>query len=227
MALIKYGPTIASASGSVGGTTFARNRAGAYIRQRSKPVVPVSARRTQINGWLGDLVAYWQTTLGASDRAKWDAAAKTTSFPNKLGDAYTPTGLNLYIRTNASLYCCAQAKLATPPINPVGPPLGPTLTYDTGDGVRIATIGSWDPTLTGWLLIHVSAPCRPSINYHKGPYVRMKNIALSDLAALPAVILGKSLCTAGARLFFRLVPVLTDGAVASPTYSFIDLPTPL
>ncbi|GAH76569.1 unnamed protein product [marine sediment metagenome] len=65
MALIKYGVGIADASGSAGGVVFARNKSGAYIRNRTKPVNPKSTRQEAARAVVSYLAQRWHEDLTA------------------------------------------------------------------------------------------------------------------------------------------------------------------
>jgi len=224
MALIKLGPNVAGISGSIGGTTYARNRAGSYARNRTKPTVPNSTKRAQINALMGDLIQTWQSTLTTAERTAWDNAASLTSFPNRLGEAFTPTGVNLYIRSNMIMNLIGRPIVAVPPIQPVAPLFAPTLAYHAIDGIEITAVGEFDLTLAGKIMFTNSPPLRPSINYYKGPWVEKSLKLITDLGALPLPIRAIADCVAGSRYFFRFVIGLNDGSVSSPSILSCDIP---
>jgi len=224
MALIKYGPNISGASGSVGGTTYARNRAGAYMRQRTKPVVPVSLRRSAANSLLSDLLGIWQTVITPAQRTTWDNAAKLTSFPNKLGDAYTPSGCNLFLRSSIQLLNINRPYCTAPPVNPVAPTMAPTMAFHAVNGITLTAIGAWDLTLAGKELYQMSPPMRRSINYFKGPWANLAYQALTDFVGLPLIFLPLIYCVAKSRYFWKFTTVLNDGSVSSPSIVYCDTP---
>jgi len=223
MALIKYGPTIASASGSVGGTTYARNRAGAYMRQRSKPVIPNSTKREQINAWMDNLLSYWQVTLSTAQREVWNAAAALTSFPNKLGDSYVPTGINLFVRSNMTLLISGQAIVTVPPVQPVAPQFAPTLTHVPATGIQVTAVGNFDAALIGNIIFHKSSALRRSINYHKGPWASYSASTVAWLCAVPQTLMASGTLQSNSRYFIRFVTALTAGGVSSPSILSCDV----
>jgi len=223
MALFKFGPLVADARGSIGGLTIARNRAGAYGRQRVKPVVPVSTRRSIINGNLSDLVTYWQETLSTVERTVWDNAAKLTSFPNKLGDSYTPSGCNLFIRSNASLLAIGESVVTVPPVQPVASQLAPTLVHVPASGITITDIGIFDTTQVGNIFLQFSAALRQSINYFKGPWATNGGFPIATLSSLPLTLIISADLTINSRYFYRFVVILDNGAVSSPSILPIDV----
>jgi hypothetical protein len=223
MALIKYGPTIASASGSVGGLTYARNRAGAYMRQRSKPVVPVSARREAINAILSDLITEWQTGLSTTQRNAWNAVGSNTSLPNKLGDGYTPTGLNLWIRSNSLLELSVQSQITVPPTQPTAPQFAPTLVHTPATGIVLTDVGLFDSALLGKILFFKSAALRQSINYHKGPWASYSYQTIAIMANPPVTLMASAALQINSRYFIKFQTILESGAVSAPSIMSCDV----
>lgn len=102
MALVKYGGGIVQMSGSIAGDTHARNRFGNYIRARTKPINPNSARQAKVRSIIALLVERWNETLTADQRAAWETYAAAVNMKNKLGETVNLTGFNHYIRSNCS-----------------------------------------------------------------------------------------------------------------------------
>lgn len=88
-------------SGSIGATVFSHNRFGAYIRARSIPVNPNTARQVISRNIARSLSIAWQNTLTQDQRDAWNVYAANVSWQNKLGDTVHLTGLNHYMRSNA------------------------------------------------------------------------------------------------------------------------------
>jgi hypothetical protein len=106
-ALIKLGQMASDIRGSVGGTTFARNRHGAYARNRTKPVNVINDLTTSSRARFGSQAFGW-TALTQAQRDVWNADAGSVTLLNRLGEAYTPTGRQLFLTANNNL---AQAGL--------------------------------------------------------------------------------------------------------------------
>lgn len=100
MALAKYGGGIIQLSGSIAGNVFSRNRFGNYVRPRTKPVNPHSARQEAIRSVLSFLAEYWHGELDAAQRANWEVYAAAVPMLNKLGEVIYLTGYNHFVRTN-------------------------------------------------------------------------------------------------------------------------------
>jgi len=101
MALIKFGGGITEMRGSMAGNTFSRNRSGAYVRSRTKPINPNSASQQKVRATLAALTDRWSQTLDAAKRAAWNLYGSNVTMTNKLGESINLTGFNHYIRSNS------------------------------------------------------------------------------------------------------------------------------
>lgn len=102
MGLVRFGGGITQISGAVGGDVHARNRFGNYIRPRTKPVNPHSARQESIRAIISYLAEYWHETLDATERGLWEVYAAAVAMKNRLGETVHLTGFNHFIRSNAA-----------------------------------------------------------------------------------------------------------------------------
>jgi len=101
MALIKFGAAIVDARGSIAGTTFSRNKSGAYVRARVKPVNPKSVRQEAARTILSYLAEYWHKTLSPTVRGHWETYAAAVPMLNKLGETIHLSGYNHFMRSNS------------------------------------------------------------------------------------------------------------------------------
>lgn len=227
MALLKLGPLAVDIRGSIGGTTYARNRGGVYARARTKPIIPISPKRDNRNALMAQVVSAWHSTLTLGERLAWTRAAATITIPNRLGEPYTPTGANLYVRSNISLLLTNQAMVTAAPTAPTAPGLAATVAWTGAVGLTITAIAGFDTALSGSILYQVAIAKRTSINFFKGPWDTLQVIPIAELIGLPLNVLGTAECLPGLRYFFRFRPVLADGAMGPATLTYADTPTPL
>lgn len=94
------GPTIAEASGTIGGTTYSRNRYGAYTRKRSNPVNPDTEAQRGARNVFAQTAQEWRTGLTAAERMAYNAAAALQTFTDTLGQTYTLSGQALFMKLN-------------------------------------------------------------------------------------------------------------------------------
>lgn len=134
MAKFTAGPTVASISGSIGGTTFSHNRGGPYMRRRGIPVNPASARQLMRRAALGTISQNWQT-LTRPQQDSWTNWARQNPIVDTLGQSILMSGQQSYIKLNTRLFQYALAQLTLPPIIPAPDALATlTLTADIGLG---------------------------------------------------------------------------------------------
>lgn len=114
MALIKYGAGVAGMSGTVGGQTYARSRTGNYARSWRKPVNTPSAARSIVRGVFGEQAGVWSTLTTAAVN-QWNALAATVTRLNRLGEAYVPTGRQIFLEANLNLDKVGAAAITVPP----------------------------------------------------------------------------------------------------------------
>jgi len=114
MAKFTPGPAVAAVSGSVGGTTFSRNRYGQYMRFRAKPVVSTTPEAQEAKGILTTQTQNWQNLTDA-ERLAWKQYAETHLVTNSLGVAVTLTGHQAYVGINARIDKANGTLLTDPP----------------------------------------------------------------------------------------------------------------
>lgn len=115
MALIKLGGLAQDVRGSMNGTTFSRNKGGAYVRQKVSPVQPVSTYSSRARAIFADLSQRWATTLTTSQRQAWIAFAATHTFVNVFGDAITLSGIAFYQSINRAVLQIGKTYIDAPP----------------------------------------------------------------------------------------------------------------
>lgn len=103
MALVMFGGGVTDARGKIGGTVFARNAAGNYIRAHTHPVNPRSPLQNTRRAMMAYLTHYWSASLTAQERTDWIAYAQGTTWTNKLGQSITINGLAAFLRVNAHI----------------------------------------------------------------------------------------------------------------------------
>jgi hypothetical protein len=116
MALIKLGGLAQDVRGSLNGTTFSRNRGGAYVRTKTSPVQPVSEFSSRARAIFGDISQRWAVTLTQSQRGAWIAFASTHTFVNVFGDSITLSGIAMYQAINRMLGQIGKPYLDDPPV---------------------------------------------------------------------------------------------------------------
>lgn len=169
MALIKHGGGVSAASGKIGGTVFARNKAGSYARSWAKPVNPGTARQTDVRSSFAAGSAAF-SKLSANDVAAWSAYATSLSRVNRQGESYTPTGRQIYIEQYNNMIGVGQTPLTVPSAFsnvPAIDSLGAIVAEDDGGEVGTLTLAACVVTIpstaAGILIIEAAPSHKPSV----------------------------------------------------------------
>ncbi len=175
MALIKLGGLAQDVRGSLNGTTFSRNKGGAYVRQKVSPVQPVSQFSSRARAIFSALSQRWSTALTASQRAAWIAFASTHTFVNVFGDAITLSGLNFYQSINRALLQVGKPYIDAPPSTFASPAVLTCVPLPiSGAGVLATlaqtTVGSAALPANGTLYVFATPPLSPSVTPQKSDF---------------------------------------------------------
>lgn len=117
MALVRFGGGVAEIRASVAGTTYSRNRGGAYQRNRVKPLNPRTAFQTQQRDRLSDLSTNWGGLLTQAQRDQWTSFAALYPRTNVFGAAVVLTGQQFYVAVNTELLSAFLPVLTVPGAN--------------------------------------------------------------------------------------------------------------
>jgi hypothetical protein len=97
MALYKS-PILSAASGSIGGLTFQKSRAGAVLKHRTVRVNRDTPRQQNARNSLKVASSSWTNVLTQGQRDGWTAFANANPIPNSLGAFIQLTGLQMWNR---------------------------------------------------------------------------------------------------------------------------------
>ena len=232
MALIKTGVGIAEISGKIGGSVFARNRFGSYVREHTIPVNPDTSRQDAVRTTFSTLAANWRDLLTEAQRTLWEEWALNSPQKNRLGDVFIPTGMNAYISVNAVRPSIPAGFSATPPAefglcNPIVPTSsGFTASEGTGlISVDLATsIAGWTDDLDDDMaMFYVSKPVSAATNFIAGPFrftgqMRGNN---GDPFAFPATLTSTYTLVEGQKIRVTIIHVEPEGRHSDK--SFVDI----
>jgi len=171
MALIKFGGGIADMRGSIAGTTFARNRFGAYARNRTKPVNPNSSRQVTARNNLSSVVQAWYDVLTAVQRANWATYAAAVPWINALGESQYLTGFNMFVRSNLAVVGAGLTRIDAAPSTLSMPNSDPTFAVvATADDQKLAITFNnseeWANESGGHLLVYGGQAQKSTRNFY-------------------------------------------------------------
>lgn len=224
MALIIPGPMAAVIRGSIGGTTFARNPAGDYVRNRTKPTYPATDVQAQRASQMATVVDTWQG-LSVEQRNAWEAKRSTNTLTNAVGQQIVPSGFNLFTRANLSLLIASFNQVVDPPT-----PLvidTPHFLIEWADtlGVQITNVYGWAPDYVDHFPFNWLPNQRQSINFHHGPFQKLTVADGSAVRAVPFTLIPNHLLLSDTRAFFRFKIVTQEGAVSMGWWQHADVGT--
>lgn len=134
MAIFTAGPIAATISGSIGGTTFSRNRGGTYIRNRAIPLNPNTSFQINVRSILATQSQAWADQTDATRNA-WANWAVQNPVINALGKSIILSGSQAFIQLRSRLQLASEPLIILPPI--VNAPNGLTsLVLDADIGVN-------------------------------------------------------------------------------------------
>jgi len=117
MAKVMYGPLVGSASGSIGGATFSKNRYGTYIRRRAIPTVSTTEKALAAKAIMTSATQAWQGLDVGVQRA-WNMWANANPVTGSLGQPQQLTGHAAYVGLYVRMFKLGQGPLAAPPLTP-------------------------------------------------------------------------------------------------------------
>jgi len=174
--LVKYGGGIIQASGSIGGTTFARNRFGNYGRARTKPINPKSPRQMAARIAMIFLAEQWrESPMTPTIREAWETYAESVNWNNALGEVVKLTGYDHFIRSNCARIAAGLELVTAAPTDLGLPNADPTFVVTASVGANKLSVAFDDALL--WALetgaamaVFMGRPQNPTRNFFGGPY---------------------------------------------------------
>jgi hypothetical protein len=229
MSIVKFGPLITGARGTIAGTIFTANKSGPYARGWNRGPNPRSTAQSEQRGRTSGMAKAWRG-LTQAQRDLWDvwAAAPAQEKFNSLGESYFASGFNWFVAINDRLLNMGRATRTTPPglARPAAPPilavlffetpnpLPSTVTYVGGtfagfDMVLFAALSNSIGVITktqGWRLVHqTQAPGGAAEPFQVGLEANFGTVSLTQ------------------RGFIRIARQTTDGVRSSFTTAYADV----
>lgn len=209
-------------SGSIGGATYARNRGGMYSRGRAMPSNPQSVYQTEVRNSVAGLTAAWSQTLTQDQRDGWSVYAANVPVLDRLGDSRLISAMNWYVRNNVPRMQAGLAVVSDAPTTYTLPAFTVgSVTIDVSSAnasIVFDDSEEWANADGGAMLVYISRPVSPGIQFFKGPY-RFAGSILGDTTTPPTspgtVTLPFDVTTDN-KVFFRIEVVTADGRLSSP-----------
>jgi hypothetical protein len=102
MAVAKLGSFITDMAGSIGGTTFKRQKGSLVIMNKNRGASKNKLLQNKGLLSMATVRGYWNT-MSIENRVTWVEAAKLVTFKNKFGDNVYISGYQLFIKANGNM----------------------------------------------------------------------------------------------------------------------------
>lgn len=223
MALIKFGGGVVQMSGSIAGDTFSRNRYGNYVRARTKPVNPNTARQIAVRSAIATLTTRWSQTLTGVQRTAWNLYADSVNMTNRLGETVHLSGFNHYIRSNVTRETGPTVLVDDGPTVFELPAQDPTMAVTASEATQQLTV-SFDNTMDwavedgAFLFLFQGRPQNAQRNFFGGPWRFINYVGGVDPggAVTPSVNVGPFAIAEGQRQWIYARIARADGRLGVP-----------
>jgi hypothetical protein len=170
------------ASGSMGGTTFARNHYGSYARNRTSPINKNTPLQNKVRNAMRDLAMRWRATLTDAYRAGWELYGQNVPMIGKFGDVIHLPGKEHYIRSNTIRLYAGDAMVDIPPTTFAIPAAALNVTVSYSAATQKASVAfdnseAWANENGGALYILQGRPQNPVRKFYGGPWNLMGEVA--------------------------------------------------
>lgn len=175
----KGGPAVSVASGSIGGTTFSRNRYGPYTRTRAIPTLVSNANTLAVRARLAQVSQAWGALTSAQMLA-WSVYADSSPITDRLGDKQVLTPHAAFVQINARILLAGGTMVSVPPADEAPPSLLTCVgTFDIGAGTSTLAYTTTPLAASDCLYVQAAVLTRPGQRYWRN---RLKLVHVSAAA---------------------------------------------
>ena len=237
MALIKFGPGIVDASGSIAGVVFAKNATSHYMRARTVPVNPRASSsklardtedgtQTLIRAAIAQLSQQWGQVLTAAQRTAWELYASNVVMQNKLGEAIKLSGYNHYLRSNVVRLQNGEASINAGPVIFELPEKDPTVSmtievHEQRMNLTFDDTMAWCDEVGAFFYVWEGVPQNPQRTFFGGPYLGVKDMIgkAADPYTSPERFSNIHFLSAGQKVWYKFRIGRADGRLSEPFYA--------
>ena len=134
---------ITNISGKSGGSVFAHNKNGNYVRRLGIPTQPQTDKQTIVRNLFGAVARMW-STLTASQRDEWKQWGLEHPKTDQFGDSRPMSGRQAFISVNSNLRTIGAGTITVPSLVPAEFPtvlnFGGAVTFATSGAVATAVV---------------------------------------------------------------------------------------
>jgi hypothetical protein len=159
----------------MGTVVASHNRFGQYLRAHVVPTNPASTRQSHVRDIMKMLIARWNHTLTATQRAQWAVYAAAVKVRDRLGDQIYLTAVNHYLRSNLPRSQFGSAVVDDGPAVLTLPETDPSMYFTAAEATQLATVYfnnalDWAGETGGYLFTYCGLPMAANRHFFKGPW---------------------------------------------------------
>jgi len=224
MAKIKLGSNLADIRGKLNGHVFSKNRNGNYVKTKTNPINRNTSVQAAVRAFFSTLTKGWKA-LTDVQRGSWNTAVANFKKTNSLADEIILTGHQLYISLNRNIQSILGAVISTAPFPAtVTPMLTASVDADVSDATQVLTYTPAVPA-TQTVIIYATRPMSAGKNSNSQDYKQIATIVAADvspydLTAEYEAVFGITWKTVGAKIFYKMKPVITLTGVPAIGFNF-------
>lgn len=214
---------IAQGSGSIGGVTWSHNAGGQYLRARVIPTNPGTMRQNAARTAFATLVNAWSSDLSVGERDGWTHYADNVPMTNRLGEQFSASGLNWYVKCNVPRLVALADRVDTAPTILSLAPCSPLTIQAATDGsltVDFTDGDQWAGETGGILFLMWGQGVIATRNFFKGPYAYTGKIVGDTTTPVTTGesvtrVSGSAAMGQDGRVFWKAAASLADGRVSA------------
>lgn len=179
MALVRFGGGVSEMRGSIAGNVFSRNRSGAIVRNRTKPInQPTQAQSDQRTLFAQAASSYKNLTPAQVNG--WEEFSLGVQRLNSLGELYQPQPSQLFIESNLNMLISGVGMISDAPVGKLQVPVPAEMSLDiitTAGVITTMEISSGDAWIdTDFMIVEATLPM-PSSRKNRKRYLKQITVA--------------------------------------------------
>ena len=215
---------ITQGTGSLGGMTMSKNRAGYYLRSRTVPTNPKTSKQVIVRSNFSSYSAAWQG-LTSAQQAAWNLYAKNVPVILNNGTHKLLSGLNWFVAVNQTRVQASLSYITAAPTtySMAGPLIPTTAVYKSSSTLELIGSVLVPPTAANTgdrILIQLGRPRSLGRQYFSGPWQYATWIDTYSLGLGPVpFVIGSATgyaAVSNQNQWLRFVRVLPDGRYSTP-----------
>ena len=210
MAIVRTSAIVGAISGALGDSVFRNGRAGLISAKRPAIRARASAAQMLQRAALQQLHGAWNN-MSNDQRAAWAAAARSISWPNRLGVSRSPSAWNLFVTVNLTFwggpYPSYSTAITDAPTQQTPPPTSWSVYVSPSTGVHVLADSPILPDSGLYEILYFSAAMRPFQTYAPRCWTRIgrKQVDSTDLDWTSDLIAAGVLLGPQQRIAFRVI----------------------